>query len=222
MHEAEDRRAAALRVLAEWNRKSSRWRRRWAPEGHPQPAAGARAAGITGNRPHMHGSTYILGGYQTDFAKAWSREGQDISDMTREATLGALANCALDAAQIAAHPRRQRLRRGAARRPISAPWWRRWCRNCGACRRCATRAPAPRVARDAGGDGRDRGRPLRLRAGARRRGVEEPAGRRSPRQPERRRLGRATKDTRPRSCGRGCSACSAQEYERRYGLDRAT
>ena len=33
--------------------------------------------------------TYILGGYQTDFAKAWSRHGQDISDMTREATLNA-------------------------------------------------------------------------------------------------------------------------------------
>lgn len=33
---------------------------------------------------------YILGGYQTDFAKAWSRQGQDISDTGREATLGAL------------------------------------------------------------------------------------------------------------------------------------
>ncbi|MEO6625724.1 MAG: acetyl-CoA acetyltransferase, partial [Burkholderiaceae bacterium] len=44
--------------------------------------------------------TYILGGYQTDFAKAWSRNGQDISDMTREGTLGALEACQLDAAQI--------------------------------------------------------------------------------------------------------------------------
>ncbi len=43
---------------------------------------------------------FILGGYQTDFAKAWSRNGQDISDMTREATLGALAACALDASAI--------------------------------------------------------------------------------------------------------------------------
>ncbi|MDB5967012.1 MAG: propanoyl-CoA C-acyltransferase [Polaromonas sp.] len=33
---------------------------------------------------------FILGGYQTDFAKVWSRQGQDISDMMREATLGAL------------------------------------------------------------------------------------------------------------------------------------
>ena len=44
--------------------------------------------------------TYILGGYQTDFAKAWSRHGQDISDMTRAATLGALAACSLDASAL--------------------------------------------------------------------------------------------------------------------------
>lgn len=43
---------------------------------------------------------FILGGYQTDFAKVWSRHGQDLSDMTREATLGALAACSLDAASI--------------------------------------------------------------------------------------------------------------------------
>ncbi len=44
--------------------------------------------------------TYILGGYQTDFAKAWSRHGQDISDMTREATLNALEACSLPAQSI--------------------------------------------------------------------------------------------------------------------------
>ena len=43
---------------------------------------------------------FILGGYQTDFAKVWARNGQDISDITREATLGALAACALDASAI--------------------------------------------------------------------------------------------------------------------------
>ena len=43
---------------------------------------------------------FILGGFQTDFAKAWSRNGQDISDMTREATLGALHACQLDAQEI--------------------------------------------------------------------------------------------------------------------------
>ncbi len=45
--------------------------------------------------------TYILGGHQTDFAKAWSRNGQDISDMTREATLGVLEACSLPAQSIA-------------------------------------------------------------------------------------------------------------------------
>ncbi len=45
-------------------------------------------------------STYVLGGYQSDFAKVWSRNGQDISDMTREATLGALAAAGLEATAI--------------------------------------------------------------------------------------------------------------------------
>lgn len=43
---------------------------------------------------------YILGGYQTDFARAWSREGLDLSDMVREATLGALEASALPATAI--------------------------------------------------------------------------------------------------------------------------
>jgi acetyl-CoA C-acetyltransferase len=49
----------------------------------------------------MREPVYVLGGYQTDFAKVWSRQGQDISDITREATLGALAACELDAESIA-------------------------------------------------------------------------------------------------------------------------
>ncbi len=48
----------------------------------------------------MSDPVYILGGFQTDFAKAWSRQGQDISDMTRDATLGALQACSLDASAI--------------------------------------------------------------------------------------------------------------------------
>ena len=48
----------------------------------------------------MTETVFVLGGFQTDFAKVWSRQGQDISDMTREATLGALAACALDATDI--------------------------------------------------------------------------------------------------------------------------
>lgn len=43
---------------------------------------------------------YLLGGHQTDFAKVWSRMGQDLSDMTREATLGALQAAQLDAQAI--------------------------------------------------------------------------------------------------------------------------
>ena len=48
----------------------------------------------------MSAPVYILGGYQTDFARAWSRHGQDISDMTREATLGALNACDMDPAAV--------------------------------------------------------------------------------------------------------------------------
>jgi acetyl-CoA C-acetyltransferase len=44
----------------------------------------------------MSQPVYILGGFQTDFARAWSRNGQDLSDMVREGTLGAL-----EAAQVA-------------------------------------------------------------------------------------------------------------------------
>ncbi|MEO8115189.1 MAG: acetyl-CoA acetyltransferase [Phenylobacterium sp.] len=43
---------------------------------------------------------YLLGGHQTDFARAWSREGLDISDMMADAIAGALAACHLDAADI--------------------------------------------------------------------------------------------------------------------------
>jgi acetyl-CoA C-acetyltransferase len=43
----------------------------------------------------MSAPVYILGGYQTDFAKAWSRQEQDISDMVREATVQTLEACLL-------------------------------------------------------------------------------------------------------------------------------
>ncbi|MBM3352567.1 MAG: thiolase domain-containing protein [Betaproteobacteria bacterium] len=48
----------------------------------------------------MSEPVYILGGHQTDFSKVWSRQGQDIADMTREATLGALAHAGADASQV--------------------------------------------------------------------------------------------------------------------------
>jgi acetyl-CoA C-acetyltransferase len=43
---------------------------------------------------------YVLGGYQTDFAKNWSRGGEDISTIVRDTTRGALAACDLEAADI--------------------------------------------------------------------------------------------------------------------------
>ncbi len=45
---------------------------------------------------------YLIGGYQTDFARVWSREGLDYTDMMREAIDGALATCRLDADDIEA------------------------------------------------------------------------------------------------------------------------
>jgi acetyl-CoA C-acetyltransferase len=38
----------------------------------------------------MNRPVYILGGHQTDFAKVWSRHGEDIADITRDTTLGTL------------------------------------------------------------------------------------------------------------------------------------
>lgn len=48
----------------------------------------------------MNNNVYILGGYQTDFSRNWSREGLDISDMLRETTVGALENCQICADEI--------------------------------------------------------------------------------------------------------------------------
>ncbi|MEY5058828.1 MAG: hypothetical protein RJA51_575, partial [Actinomycetota bacterium] len=43
---------------------------------------------------------FVLGGHQTDFARAWAREGLDVSDMMREAIEAALADARVDAADI--------------------------------------------------------------------------------------------------------------------------
>lgn len=48
----------------------------------------------------MTQATYVLGGYQTDFAKAWSRQGQDLSDMVREVVNGALDASKVSASEI--------------------------------------------------------------------------------------------------------------------------
>ncbi|WP_127106924.1 acetyl-CoA acetyltransferase [Pararhodobacter zhoushanensis] len=45
--------------------------------------------------------TYILGSSQSDFARAWSREGLDLSDMIRSSVLDALEDARVDAGQIA-------------------------------------------------------------------------------------------------------------------------
>jgi acetyl-CoA C-acetyltransferase len=43
---------------------------------------------------------YVLGGYQTDFAKNWSKGGADISDIVRDTALGALVACEMAPAEI--------------------------------------------------------------------------------------------------------------------------
>lgn len=43
---------------------------------------------------------FVLGGHQTDFARVWSREGLDISDMMRESIDGALGATRLDADEV--------------------------------------------------------------------------------------------------------------------------
>jgi acetyl-CoA C-acetyltransferase len=48
----------------------------------------------------MSAPVYILGGEQTDFAKNWSKNGEDISDMVRDGVLGTLAACALEPREI--------------------------------------------------------------------------------------------------------------------------
>jgi acetyl-CoA C-acetyltransferase len=45
-------------------------------------------------------AVYILGGYQTDFARSASRDGRDYSDLIAEAVRGALADAAVDATQV--------------------------------------------------------------------------------------------------------------------------
>ena len=43
---------------------------------------------------------YILGGFQTDFARNWTKEGKHISAMIREAVQGGLAATQIDAAEV--------------------------------------------------------------------------------------------------------------------------
>src|SRR6476619_2843368 len=43
---------------------------------------------------------YILGGFQTDFARNWAKEGKHISAMMREAVEGGLAGTGVEAREI--------------------------------------------------------------------------------------------------------------------------
>jgi len=52
----------------------------------------------------MNSPVYVLGGHQTDFARNWAREGQDLFAMFKEALEGGLAAAVLDPEEIeAAH-----------------------------------------------------------------------------------------------------------------------
>lgn len=48
----------------------------------------------------MSADICILGGHQTDFARVWSREGRDISDMIHEAAYGALEDAGVGPEQV--------------------------------------------------------------------------------------------------------------------------
>jgi acetyl-CoA C-acetyltransferase len=48
----------------------------------------------------MSSPVFILGGYQTDFARSYAREGLDISDMMREAIEGAIQDACIDVTDV--------------------------------------------------------------------------------------------------------------------------
>ena len=45
-------------------------------------------------------NVWILGGYQSDFSRNWTREGLDFADLTAEVVNSTLAAAGLDAAEI--------------------------------------------------------------------------------------------------------------------------
>ena len=48
----------------------------------------------------MSAPVYVLGGYQTDFARNWSKEGKDFADAFGETVSGTLGATSLDATEI--------------------------------------------------------------------------------------------------------------------------
>jgi acetyl-CoA acetyltransferase len=91
----------------------------------------------------MRTPIYVLGGYQTDFARSYARDGLDISDMMREAIEGALADSGLDAEDIetvhVGHSRNYN-----ANRATWAQWHRKWFLVCGVNQQCVTKVRARR------------------------------------------------------------------------------
>src|SRR5262249_8182932 len=47
-----------------------------------------------------HRDVFVLGGFQTDFARNYSRENKDIGALMEDAVEGALANCEIEAREI--------------------------------------------------------------------------------------------------------------------------
>jgi acetyl-CoA C-acetyltransferase len=48
----------------------------------------------------MRPDVYVLGGYQTDFARNWTREGHDLAALVRDTAQGALAATAIEAREV--------------------------------------------------------------------------------------------------------------------------
>lgn len=57
-------------------------------------------AGGVAHHGGMSATTFLLGGYQTDFAMNWGKRGGTLLELLREATEGALAAAALDPSEI--------------------------------------------------------------------------------------------------------------------------
>ena len=161
---------------------------------------------------------WILGGYQSDFARnSPARAG--LADLVAE-VVPARCRRAHGRRRHRRHPRRQRLR-AAVHRP-GAP--RRHARHRGAravghSRRPGTRRPAPPA-----GSRCWRRWPTWSRAATTRRWCSAsswsgPCPGTGPRSSWRPRRGSATRRTGRGSCGRGRSTSVAAEYDRRYGLD---
>ena len=168
-------------------------------------------------------NVWILGGYQSDFARNLTREGRDFADLTAEV--------------VDAHARRRprstpptstsstSATRSASCSPARATSAR--CRPRSNDGLWGTPAIAARGRLRVGqrrrprGHGRSAAGALRRRPGPRRRAGEDRARRHRRASTSARRPGSATRATTRRSCGRTCSTELADEYDRRYGLDDA-